>query len=165
LCLKCFFFNLFFKFFFSGFILSYGLLGKLEKTNGKFNFFSYLIQRWIRFSVPIFGSFLFIHLLPISGDGPIWEYGINWIIPSCKDWKILLTSFLYISNFNCELQFLKGISNYPIVRTYLLKLWRFSIFFLFKKKVYFGIKWFVVCSLCSLKIFLSIVWVFNLWFW
>jgi hypothetical protein len=100
-------------------MLSYGLLGKLEKTNGRVNFFSFLIERWIRLSVLMFGSFLFSYLLPISGDGPIWEYGIKWIVPACKDWKILLTSFLYISNFNNELEFTKQNTDYPIVRTYL----------------------------------------------
>jgi hypothetical protein len=76
------------------------MIGKLNKTNGKFNYLTFLVQRWIRFSVLLLGSFLFICLLPLFTGGPIIDVGLQWAIPGCKDPYILATSFLYISNFN-----------------------------------------------------------------
>jgi len=87
-------------YFLSGLLTSYIMIGKLNKTNGKFNYLTFLVQRWIRFSVPLLGSFLFIYLLPLFTGGPIIDEGLEWAIPVCKDPYILAKSFLYISNFN-----------------------------------------------------------------
>jgi hypothetical protein len=76
------------------------MIGKLNKTNGKFNYLTFLVKRWIKFSVPLLGSFLFIYLLRLFTGGPIIDEGLQWAIPGCKDPYILATSFLYISNFN-----------------------------------------------------------------
>ncbi len=81
-------------------MMSYTMIGKLNKTNANFNYLTFLAQRWVRFSVPLLGSFLFIYLLPLFTDGPIIHEGLQWAIPGCKDPNILATSFLYISNFN-----------------------------------------------------------------
>jgi hypothetical protein len=76
------------------------MIGKLNKTNGKFNYLTFLVQRWIRFSVPLLGSFLFIYLLPLFTGGPIIDEGLKWAIPQCKDLYSLAKSLVYISNFN-----------------------------------------------------------------
>ena len=34
------------QFFYSGFLLSFGILRKLNKTNGFFNYFEFIVQRW-----------------------------------------------------------------------------------------------------------------------
>jgi hypothetical protein len=76
------------------------MIGKLNKTNGKFNYLTFLLQRWIKFSVLLCGAFLFIYLLPLFTGGPFIDEGLHLAIPQCKDPYILATSFLYISNFN-----------------------------------------------------------------
>ncbi len=86
--------------FFSGFILSYALLKSLDKTRGRFNYFNFLFQRWVRFTLLFFGSILFFYLFPLFGDGPLWEYGLQWITPGCENSNILLKSFLSINNFD-----------------------------------------------------------------
>jgi hypothetical protein len=89
-----------FFYFSSGLLMSYLMIGKLNMTNGKFNYLTFLVQRWIKFSVPLLGSFLFIYLLPLFTGGPVIDEGLQWAIPGCKDPFILATSLLYISNFN-----------------------------------------------------------------
>lgn len=85
---------------FSGFLLSYGLLEKLEKNSGRFNFVSLLFQRWLTFLIPMFGSILFYYLLPLFGEGPIWDIGVNWILPACRNTSALLQNLFFINNFS-----------------------------------------------------------------
>jgi hypothetical protein len=80
--------------------MSYGLLKKLEKTKGGFNYFQFLFHRWIKFSVPLLGSILFFYLFPLFGDGPVWDFGLKWVTPGCQNPRVLLKKFLYIDNFD-----------------------------------------------------------------
>lgn len=92
----------FFLNFFSGLLVSYGLLGKLYKNNGRFNYITYTIRLWLKYSIPIFVVVLLFWLLPLTGDGPIWNYGINLIMPSCYDSFSLFSSFFYFSNYRIQ---------------------------------------------------------------
>ena len=47
----------------SGFLLSYCLLRRLDRTNGRFNYPMFIFQRWIRFSVLYLGSIPFFLLV------------------------------------------------------------------------------------------------------
>ena len=40
----------------SGFLLTYGLLRRLDKSKGRFNYPIFIFQRWIRFFILVFGS-------------------------------------------------------------------------------------------------------------
>lgn len=84
----------------SGFLLANGLIGKLRKANGKFNYIYYFVNRWFRFSIPLLGSFIFFYILPLLGSGPSWDYGMNWVMRGCESPLVVLFGFLYISNFN-----------------------------------------------------------------
>ncbi|XP_054155968.1 nose resistant to fluoxetine protein 6-like [Oppia nitens] len=83
----------------SGLLLSYGLLRKLDKTNGQFSYVSFIIQRWLRFAVLILGSLLFIYLFPLTGSGPIWQSGIGWVTTGCQNPVNLLKMLLFVHNF------------------------------------------------------------------
>ncbi len=87
-------------FFSSGFIMSYGLLRKLDETRGGFNYLRFLFYRWIKFSVPLLGSILFFYLFPLFGDGPVWNFGLKWVTPGCENATVLLRKFLFIDNFD-----------------------------------------------------------------
>jgi peptidoglycan/LPS O-acetylase OafA/YrhL len=96
----------------SGLVLTYTIIGKLEKSNGKFNYINYLLQRWLRISVSLFGSILMIYLMPLTGSGPIWHDGNVWLQPACRDMSSLLSSFLYNSNWNAARH------NYPLTTSF-----------------------------------------------
>ena len=87
---------------FSGLLVSYGLYGKLHKTNGRFNYLTYLIRLWLKYAVPMFIVLLLFWLFPLTGDGPIWNYGVNLIMPSCKDNYSLFSSFFFFSNYRIQ---------------------------------------------------------------
>jgi hypothetical protein len=80
--------------------MSYGLLRKLNKTKGSFNYFQFLFHRWIKFSIPLLGSILFFYLFPLFGDGPVWDIGVKFVTPPCQNTTNLLQKFLYIDNFD-----------------------------------------------------------------
>ncbi len=104
-------------FFFSGFITSYELLRKLDNTKGSFNYFQFVFRRWIKFSVPLFGSILFFYLFPLFGDGPVWDLGLKWVTPGCQDPRVLLKKFFFIDNFDeLDEQTLK-VSKFKILNT------------------------------------------------
>ena len=88
------------KSFSSGFLLSYGLLRKLVKTKGRFNYFEFIFQRYIRFIVMSFGSVLFLYIYPLTGTGPIWDEGVGKIVDGCKNPSNMLNNLLFINNFN-----------------------------------------------------------------
>jgi hypothetical protein len=113
--------------FFSGFITSYELLRKLNKTNGSFNYFQFLFHRWIKFSVPLLGSILFFYLFPLFGDGPVWDFGVKRITPGCQNPIVLLKNFLYINNFNRFDEHILMVSKFQILNTqYLNKYFTFT---------------------------------------
>ena len=45
---------------------------------------------------------LLFWLFPLTGDGPIWNYGVNLIMPSCKDSYSLFSSFFFFSNYRIQ---------------------------------------------------------------
>lgn len=45
---------------------------------------------------------LFFWILPLTGDGPIWNFGMNLLVPVCKDPFSLFSSFAYFSNYNTK---------------------------------------------------------------
>lgn len=83
----------------SGFLLSYTLLRKLDRSRGRFNYIEFLFKRWIRFLVLVFGSILFFYLFPLFGDGPIWEEGIKLATTGCKDTTTLIKQFFFVNNY------------------------------------------------------------------
>jgi hypothetical protein len=96
------------NFSFSGLMLSYSMINKLEKSNGKFNYISYILKRWLRLSVSHFGSILIIYLLPLTGSGPIWHRCYQLFQPTCRSTTSLMSNFLYYNNWN------EAIRNYPL---------------------------------------------------
>lgn len=86
----------------SGFLLSYGLLRRLERSKGRFNYPMFIFQRWIRFFVLVFGSILFIYLFPLTGEGPIWQIGVNKFSNGCRNPRNLVNNLLFINNLNGE---------------------------------------------------------------
>lgn len=38
-------------------------------------------------------------LLPLSGDGPLWNMGMKMLVNTCKESDSLLSSFTYLSNY------------------------------------------------------------------
>ncbi|XP_054157599.1 nose resistant to fluoxetine protein 6-like [Oppia nitens] len=84
----------------SGFMLSYVLFAKLEKSSGKFNFIAYSVERYIRFSIQMLGSLLFIYVCPLFiPSAPLMAEGLNWLLFSCKSSQ-LSHSFMFVSNFD-----------------------------------------------------------------
>ena len=83
----------------SGFLLSFGLLRRLDRTNGRFNYPMFVFQRWIRFVVLYLGSIPFLFLLPLTGDGPIWKIWANKVMIGCYDPTMIIKNLLFISNF------------------------------------------------------------------
>ena len=87
-------------FFNSGFLTSYGVLRKLNKTNGVFSYSDFIFQRWIRFTLLLFGSILFYYLFPLTGDGPIWDIGEASITSHCKNPQNLLKMLFLVHNYS-----------------------------------------------------------------
>jgi hypothetical protein len=89
-------------------MLSYSIINKLEKSNGKFNYISYVFKRWLRLSVSHFGSILIIYLTPLTGNGPIWHKCNQLLQPKCKSWTSLMSNIFYYNNWN------EAINDYPL---------------------------------------------------
>jgi hypothetical protein len=70
----------------SGLMTSYILLGKLKQSKGQMSYTSILTLRWIRLAVPMIGMFCIIYLVPLVGDGPLWEDGVNMLIQPCYNY-------------------------------------------------------------------------------
>ncbi|XP_054161210.1 nose resistant to fluoxetine protein 6-like [Oppia nitens] len=90
----------------SGFMLSNSLLSKLERNGGNtrvFNYFKYILTRYLRFAVPLLGSIIFLFVLPLMGSGPIWDEGVQWVTRGCENWQVVLFGFLFIGNYNDQL--------------------------------------------------------------
>ncbi|CAG2173825.1 unnamed protein product [Oppiella nova] len=74
----------------SGLLLSYGVLRKLDKSGGRFNYPMFIFQRWLRFFILMFGALLFFYIFPLTGDGPVWHIGVGWVTPGCQNPRNLL---------------------------------------------------------------------------
>ena len=83
---------------FSGFLISYGLLRKLDKSRGRFNYIQFVFQQWLRFTILAFGSLLFIYVLRFTGEGPVWHYAIDYN-SGCKDPWNLFRIAAFLNNF------------------------------------------------------------------
>lgn len=73
---------------------------QLDTLNDVFSYALFLLRRWIRLTGPLFGSILFLYLLPMSGSGPLWDRLSNILMPACTSTSSLTSSLLYYSNFN-----------------------------------------------------------------
>ncbi len=47
----------------------------------------------------MFGSTIFFYLLPLFGDGPVWDPSLKLIVDGCKNTNALLENFFFLSNF------------------------------------------------------------------
>lgn len=78
-------------FFNSGCLISYSIL-KTLKSGGRFNYFVYLINRWLRYTPLVAVTVLSYQLLPHFGSGPIFKDNIYPIVRACENnwWPNLL---------------------------------------------------------------------------
>ncbi|XP_054166938.1 nose resistant to fluoxetine protein 6-like [Oppia nitens] len=88
----------------SGFLLCNTILSKLERSNGRFNYFQYILFRYIRL-MPIIVFALFINFLfEFTGSGPIWKLMLSYFTNQCYDkWHkplLMTTNILHYSNDN-----------------------------------------------------------------
>lgn len=65
-------------FFLGGVVLIYVALPMLEKHKGRFNYFIYVIHRWVRLTPAMVGTIAFITVMPYFGSGPIWKKEMTW---------------------------------------------------------------------------------------
>lgn len=86
----------------SGLIVGFNIHQKLKDSFSKTNYLLYIARLWIQFAVTYIGSVLFIYLLPVMTQGPIWEHGMSWL-DGCLNPKILLNGLLFISNYNVQM--------------------------------------------------------------
>lgn len=71
-------------FFYSGLLLSFVLLSKLQKSEGRFNFINYVLFRYLRLIIPIMGSIAIIFITRPFFDGPMAQlYQIH--VDQCKE--------------------------------------------------------------------------------
>ena len=47
----------------------------------------------------MFFIILLFWLLPLTGNGPLWNMGMKMLVDTCKESESLLSSFLYLSNY------------------------------------------------------------------
>ena len=87
-------------FFYSGLVLSYSLLRKLNQ--GKMNYGIFVLRLWLKYSLPMAVVILLFWILPLTGDGPIWNVGMNLLVPACKDSFSIFSSFAYFSNYRIQ---------------------------------------------------------------
>nr|XP_027194182.1 uncharacterized protein LOC113788916 [Dermatophagoides pteronyssinus] len=83
----------------SGLLLSYSLLRKLAINRGRFNYIVFTVRLWLKYSIPMFFIILLFWLLPLTGNGPLWNMGMKMLVDTCKESESLLSSFLYLSNY------------------------------------------------------------------
>ncbi|XP_067124335.1 nose resistant to fluoxetine protein 6-like isoform X2 [Centruroides vittatus] len=81
-------------FFISGFLVFYNAW-KIE-GNSIVHYLYFLIKKYIRFTVPIFGAFAAFLILPQLGDGPVWHYVVREAEFAEKNWWKF---FVHIQNF------------------------------------------------------------------
>ncbi|XP_054166038.1 nose resistant to fluoxetine protein 6-like [Oppia nitens] len=120
----------------SGFLISYGLLRKLDKTNGRFNYFQFIVQQWLRFTILGFSSLLFFYLFRFTGEGPFWYYAVQYN-DGCKNPSQLFRILTFLNNFyefrietfhetcNLPLWFLSALMQFLIISpAFILLYWR-----------------------------------------
>lgn len=90
----------------------------LNSPHDVFSYILYLLRRWLRLTAPLFGSIMFIYLLPVFGSGPLWDRLTEIMQPACQQPSSLSASLLYYSNWN----FIKA--NYSGLEDTLVVSWR-----------------------------------------
>lgn len=73
------------------------MIGRLEKSKGKFNYFTYALFMYLKLYVPVLGSILMFIIFPLTGDGPFWYEGSRYYSDSCVQffWPNILTYNFY----------------------------------------------------------------------
>lgn len=84
----------------SGALFLKSLFQYLDAPHDVFSYLLYLIRRWLRLSAPLFGSILFLYLLPMTGFGPLWDQLSDILMPPCTSTSTLTSSLMYYSNWN-----------------------------------------------------------------
>ncbi|CAG2100017.1 unnamed protein product, partial [Medioppia subpectinata] len=88
----------------SGFLLSLSILNALRKPNSAFKYWSFILQRYLRFVALMFGAIPFFILYGLTGDGPIWHTGVKWVTPGCENSDNLLKMAMLIHNFRHDIK-------------------------------------------------------------
>jgi len=82
----------------SGLLLVYLMLSKLDRTN-KFDYFKYLLNRYLRFVPSLAAVIMCYYWIPHVGDGPMYDVTMEYMLPPCRvENKLLPTLFMY-TNF------------------------------------------------------------------
>jgi len=87
----------FFQMYFRGLTASFVTLEVFKSKNRPFNYYLFILVRWLRYTPNLIGVILFYFLLPHFGSGPIFKENIELMYKPCEQfwWRNLL----YINNF------------------------------------------------------------------
>ena len=92
---------------------SYIMLSKFKRWKGAFPYTQILAIRWLRLTVPMVGMILMVYLIPFFGDGPLWNDGVDMLLPPCYNyWH---RNILYINNIYFDMP---PINEYMVSETY-----------------------------------------------
>lgn len=69
----------------TGLLLTYSSMRALEKSRGKFNYFKFVLNMYLRFYPTVFGTILMYYLLPLFGDGPFWHLVDKYYVETCRN--------------------------------------------------------------------------------
>lgn len=88
-----------YQFTFRGVTLIFQQFNILHQTQGRFNYFRFLIKPWLRISVLMLGSTFAIYLFPLSGSGPLWYINNDIFSKPCKQTNTFLATFFMYTNW------------------------------------------------------------------
>lgn len=80
-----------------GLTVSYVTLELLKSKGRSFNYFAFVLFRWLRYTPNLIGVILLYLLLPHFGSGPIFKENINFMYKPCE--QLWWRNLLYINNF------------------------------------------------------------------
>ncbi|KAI7685874.1 hypothetical protein SSS_06002 [Sarcoptes scabiei] len=86
----------------SGLIIGFNIHQKIKTSFFYSNYFLYVGRLWIQFAITYIGSVLFIYLLPMMSQGPVWDHGMAWL-DGCINPRIVLNGLIFISNYNVQI--------------------------------------------------------------
>ena len=81
----------------SGVIVSYVMIDVINSKKGRFNYYVYVVHRWLRYTPALIGTILLYILLPLLGGGPIFKQSIHAISNPCE--QFWFRNLLYYNNF------------------------------------------------------------------
>lgn len=84
-------------FFMSGFLLMYTTWRKLEKSDGKLNFFMFVVHKYWRMTPAIALMLVMFFCMPLIDSGPLWNSTLNPPLQNCRN--LWWANLLYINNF------------------------------------------------------------------